>query len=210
MLNDAFFFSILNIGFSIISISLFTKLVRDEVSATSAISSTGVRANTGMSNYPLHSISFFSESHEINWDEISIIVPQWQALPLITSLFFIFILIFQFLVLGSSDFEDAFKAAVLMNVYNKRAAAAAHLCQAWSQLVDISVLGCGGVLVQGGSIISFTLRHIFNIVSDYYNTTFHSSLPSSLHPSLLPDLFWIPQQWVEYLIQPQSQPLLVS
>ena len=101
----------------------------------------------------------------------------------------IIILICQFLVLGSSDFEDAFKAAVLMNVYNKRAAAAAHLCQAWSQLVDISVLGCGGVLVQGGSMISFTLRHVFNIVSDYYNTTFHSSLPSFVSPFLSPPGF---------------------
>ena len=52
-------------------------------------------------------------------------------------------------MLGSVEYEDAFKAAVLMNIYNKRAAASAHLCQAWSQLVDVCVLGCGGVLVAG-------------------------------------------------------------
>ena len=87
-----------SIGFATISISLFTKLVRDEVNALSAISPAGGRASSA---------------------------------------------------LGSAEFEDALKAAVLMNVYNKRAAASAHLCFAWSQLVDVSVLGCAGVLVSG-------------------------------------------------------------
>ena len=57
-------------------------------------------------------------------------------------------------VLGSVDYEDAFKAAVLMNVYNKRAAAASHLCLAWSQLVDVCVLGCGGVLTTGTALLA--------------------------------------------------------
>lgn len=86
-----------SLGFATVSISLFTKLVRDEVTALSALTPVGGRANA---------------------------------------------------VLGSAEFEDALKAAVLMNVYNRRAAAAAHLCLAWSQLVDVSVLGCGGVLVS--------------------------------------------------------------
>ena len=81
---------------------------------------------------------------------------------------------------GQADFEDGVRAAVCMNVYNKRAAAATHLCQAWgqvrvwgrcpaawisrrahiqvhqlllprAQILDVAVLGCGGALVGGHS-----------------------------------------------------------
>jgi hypothetical protein len=50
---------------------------------------------------------------------------------------------------GGAEFEEALKAAVQMNVYNKRAAAAAHLCLAWSQAIDVSVLGSGGSIFSG-------------------------------------------------------------
>jgi hypothetical protein len=84
-------------SFTTISISLFTKLVRDEVSTLSTLSpGTGTNLVDGV------------------------------------------------------EFEIALKAAVQMNVYNKRAAAASYLCQAGSQLIDVA-LGCGGLAVKGGS-----------------------------------------------------------
>jgi hypothetical protein len=36
-----------------------------------------------------------------------------------------------------------------MNVYNMRAAAATHLCEAWAQAVNVSVLGYGGSVLSG-------------------------------------------------------------
>ena len=51
--------------------------------------------------------------------------------------------------MGGAEFEEALKAALQMNVYNKRAAAAAHLCLAWSQAIDVSVLGSGGSIFSG-------------------------------------------------------------
>ena len=50
---------------------------------------------------------------------------------------------------GGSDFEAALQAAVQMNVYNMRAAAATHLCEAWGQAVNVSVLGYGGSILTG-------------------------------------------------------------
>ena len=53
------------------------------------------------------------------------------------------------IVLSSAEFQEALKAAIMMNVYNKRAAAAAHLCNAWGQAVDVSVYGFGSKLLPG-------------------------------------------------------------
>jgi hypothetical protein len=49
-----------------------------------------------------------------------------------------------------ADVHSGIEAAVKMNVYNMRAAAATHLCQAWSQAVDVAVLGCHGILFDRG------------------------------------------------------------
>ena len=49
-----------------------------------------------------------------------------------------------------ADVHNGIEAAVKMNVYNMRAAAATHLCQAWSQAVDVAVLGCHGILFDRG------------------------------------------------------------
>ena len=54
---------------------------------------------------------------------------------------------------GGAEFEEALKAAVQMNVYNKRAAAAANLCLAWSQAIDVSVLGSRGGVFSGESTL---------------------------------------------------------
>ena len=51
--------------------------------------------------------------------------------------------------LGGSEFEAALNAAVQMNVYNMRAAAATHLFEAWGQAVNVSVLGYGGSILSG-------------------------------------------------------------
>ena len=49
------------------------------------------------------------------------------------------------------EFQEALKGAIMMNVYNKRAAASAHLCGAWGQAVDVSVYGFGSRLLPGES-----------------------------------------------------------
>jgi hypothetical protein len=67
--------------------------------------------------------------------------------------------------LSEADFDDGVRAAVVMNVYNRRAAAATHLCQAWSQAVDVAAIGCGGLLYEGrGEGRSAALRRLINTV----------------------------------------------
>lgn len=66
-------------------------------------------------------------------------------------MYFLILTIFLSSAVGGAEFEEALKAAVRMNVYNKRAAAAAHLCLAWSQAIDVSVLGSGGNIFSGGT-----------------------------------------------------------
>jgi hypothetical protein len=67
-------------------------------------------------------------------------------------------------VIGGVEFEIALKAAVHMNCYNKHAAAASYLCQAWSQLIDVA-LGCGGLAIKGTYIYMYI--HIYTYICMY-------------------------------------------
>ena len=66
---------------------------------------------------------------------------------------------------GGAEFEEALKAAVQMNVYNKRAAAAANLCLAWSQAIDVSVLGIRGGVFSGESTLLLLILSLIRLYS---------------------------------------------
>lgn len=50
---------------------------------------------------------------------------------------------------SKADIEAGVKAAIQMNLYQQRVAAATHLCKAWGQLVDIALLGGSANVLLG-------------------------------------------------------------
>jgi hypothetical protein len=142
-------------GFTTISISLFRKLIRDEVNAISALSPAGARATSGeLGPRSIRPLVYSSDRPVLR----SVRFIKTTCLHVLSSLFLVVYILAPVILstyhplssaVGGAEFEEALKAAVQMNVYNKRAAAAAHLCLAWSQAIDVSVLGSGGSIFSG-------------------------------------------------------------
>ena len=70
--------------------------------------------------------------------------------------------------MSASEFQEALKGAIMMNVYNKRSAASAHLCSAWGQAVDVSVYGFGSRLLPGkNENLNFKLLKLWVVIGNY-------------------------------------------